>query len=106
MEKYGEPETVPITQRDGKPLPPNVPTKAVIPLYVGKDAEEFTLSDARVLLSDFGEAFDPAVEFRRAEDCHTPLSMRPPEARFEPQAPLSYPADIWIWPRRSGRFLE
>jgi serine/threonine-protein kinase SRPK3 len=66
----------------------------VIPLYLGKDAEEFSLSDARVLLGDFGEAFTPE-EFRRGEDCHTPLAMRPPEARFEPQAPLSYSADIW-----------
>lgn len=48
-----------------------------------------------MLLSDFGEAFAPDIEFRRGEDCHTPLAMRPPEARFEPQAPLSYSSDIW-----------
>ena len=30
-EKYGEPETVPITQQNGEPLPPNVPPKAVLP---------------------------------------------------------------------------
>ncbi|THC97146.1 hypothetical protein EYZ11_003361 [Aspergillus tanneri] len=94
-EKYGEPETVPVTQRDGKPLPPNAPASAVLPLYLGKDAEEFLLSDAHVLLSDFGEAFAPDLEVRRGEDCHTPLAKRPPEARFEPQAPLSYSADIW-----------
>ncbi|KAJ9291922.1 hypothetical protein DTO021C3_362 [Paecilomyces variotii] len=94
-EKYGEPETIPITRYDGEPLPPNVPTTAVIPLYLGKDAEKFSLSGARVLLSDFGEAFAPASEFRRGEDCHTPLAMRPPEARFEPQTALSYSADIW-----------
>ncbi|ODM15750.1 hypothetical protein SI65_08984 [Aspergillus cristatus] len=92
--EYGEPETVTITACNGKPLPPNVPAKAVIPLYLGKDAEEFSLSDARVLLGDFGEAFG-FNEVRRGEDCHTPLAMRPPEARFEPQAPLSYSADIW-----------
>lgn len=33
--KYGIPETMPITRRDGKPLPPNIPTKAVLPLYLG-----------------------------------------------------------------------
>ncbi|KAF4230414.1 hypothetical protein CNMCM6457_005990 [Aspergillus fumigatiaffinis] len=92
-EEYGEPETVTITERDGKPLPPNIPKKAVIPLYLGKDAEEFSLSDACVLLGDFGEAFTPE-EFRCGKDCHTPLAARPPEARFEPQAPLSY-SDIW-----------
>ncbi|OGM49816.1 protein kinase domain protein [Aspergillus bombycis] len=94
-EEYGEPETVSITERDGKPLPPNVPLKAVIPLYLGKDAEDLLVSDAHVLLSDFGEAFAPDLEIRRGKDCHTPLAMRPPEARFEPEAPLSYSADIW-----------
>ncbi|KAE8151554.1 kinase-like domain-containing protein [Aspergillus avenaceus] len=93
-QEYGEPETVTVTARDGKPLPPNVPAHAVIPLYLGKDAEEFSLSDARVILGDFGEAFS-LDEVRRGEDCHTPLAMRPPEARFEPQAPLTYSADIW-----------
>lgn len=45
-EKYGEPETAPITHRDGTPLPPNAPPKAVIPLYLGMDADEFKLHDA------------------------------------------------------------
>ncbi|RAL12333.1 kinase domain protein [Aspergillus homomorphus CBS 101889] len=94
-ERYGEPETEPITHRDGTPLPPNIPPKAVLPLYLGKKAEEFVLTDAHVLLSDFGEAFAPAKETRLGEDCHTPLASRPPEARFEPSAPLSYAADIW-----------
>ncbi|OXV07825.1 hypothetical protein Egran_04411 [Elaphomyces granulatus] len=35
-EEYGEPETVAITERDGKPLQPNVPAKAVIPLYIAR----------------------------------------------------------------------
>lgn len=94
-EEYGEPETVPITNCNQKPLPPNIPAKAVVPLYLGKeDAEDFTLSDAHILLSDFGEAFG-SNDLRYGKDCHTPLAMRPPEARFEPQAPLSYSADIW-----------
>ena len=46
------------------------------------------------LLGDFGEAFAPE-EFRYGKDCSTPLAVRPPEARFEPQAPVSYSADIW-----------
>ncbi|KAK2858519.1 hypothetical protein FQN49_004652 [Arthroderma sp. PD_2] len=94
-EEYGEPETVPITKSDGTSLPPNVPTQAVVPLYIGKYAEDFSLSDAHVLLSDFGEAFDPTLEPRLGKDCHTPLAIRPPEARFEPETPLSYSADIW-----------
>ncbi|KAI1483538.1 kinase-like protein [Daldinia eschscholtzii] len=58
-EKYGPPETIPITRRDRKP---------------------------RKYLT---------VRFRRGKDCRTPLAMRPPEARFESEAPLSFSADIW-----------
>lgn len=93
-EKYDKPETVTITECNRKPLPPNIPAKAVIPLYLGKDTEEFTLSNTHVLLNDFGETFTP-MDYRLGKDCHTPLAMRPPEARFEPQTPLSYSADIW-----------
>lgn len=67
----------------------------MLPLYLGQNAEEFLLSDARVLLGDFGEAFAPDFDARKGEDCHTPLAMRPPETRFEPQTTLSYSADIW-----------
>lgn len=92
---YGEPGTFKITQRDGKPLPPNIPPTAVVPLFLEKEAEEFTLADAHVLLSDFGESFNPSSDSRRGEDCHTPLAARPPEALFQPKAALSYSADIW-----------
>lgn len=94
-EKYGEPETVPVTRCDGEPLPYNAPAKAVVPIFLGKYAEEVTLSDAHPLLSDFGEAFSPASEDRLGEDCHTPPAFRAPEAKFEPQTPLAYPSDIW-----------
>lgn len=66
-----------------------------MPLFLGKYAEEFTLSDAHPLLSDFGEAFAPASETRLGQDCHTPPAFRAPEAKFEPQTPLAYPSDIW-----------
>lgn len=94
-ETYSEPETVPITRCDEKPLPHNAPTKAVLPLFLGKYAEKFCLSDAQPLLSDFGEAFSPASEVRLGKDCHTPLAFRAPETRFESQTPLSYPLDVW-----------
>lgn len=77
------------------PLPPNIPAKAVLPLYLGKDAEEFSLSDAQIRLSDFGETFNPDLEPRLGKDCHTPLAARPPDAWFEIQTSLSYSADIW-----------
>ncbi|KAK8064515.1 protein kinase [Apiospora phragmitis] len=65
-------------------------------LYLGRIAEEFTLDDAHgLILGDFGEAFAPATEERLGGDCNTPVAMRAPEALFEPDTPVSYPADIW-----------
>jgi serine/threonine-protein kinase SRPK3 len=94
-EEYGEPETETVTRVDGGPIPPNVPNEAVDPLCMGGRAKDMTLPQAHSLLCDFGEAFSPASEVRLGKDCHTPLAARPPEARFEPEAPLSYSADIW-----------
>ncbi|TKW48760.1 Serine/threonine-protein kinase spk-1 [Colletotrichum tanaceti] len=94
--KFGEPETAPIRRVDGGPLPPDVPTHAVTPLYLGKKAQDFALDDARgLILGDFGEAFAPAAEQRLGRHCNTPVAKRAPETLFEPDAPVSYPSDIW-----------
>lgn len=95
-EEYDEPETVPITRVDDKPLTPNVPPYAVLPLYLGKKAQEFTLADAHgLILSDFGEAFSPTTEQRLGKECNTPLARKAPETLFEPNSHVSYPSDIW-----------
>lgn len=110
-EKYGEPETVPISRLDGKPLTSNVPAYAVEPLYLGKKAQEFTLADAQgLILSDFGEAFCPATEQRLGKECNTPVAKKAPEALFEPDALLSFPSDIWslgtaIWEMLGMKFI-
>lgn len=67
----------------------------MVPLWLGKYAEQFTLFDAQLVLSDFGEAFAPASEVPLGEDCHTPQAFRAPEAIFKPTSPLSYPSDVW-----------
>ncbi|KAK2800030.1 hypothetical protein FQN50_008269 [Emmonsiellopsis sp. PD_5] len=94
-EKYGKPATMDVRRKDGEPLPPNIPPKAVLPLSLGKKAQEFTLADVRVLLSDFGEAFAPATDIRPGKASNIPLAFQPPEVRFEPDAPLTFSSDIW-----------
>lgn len=86
---------MPVTRRDGKPLPPNAPKYVVKAIDMGIYAEDYKLTDALIFLSDFGEAFSPSEATRLGKDCHTPLPMRPPEAHLDPEAPLSYSADIW-----------
>lgn len=93
--QYGSPDSYTVSRRDGQPLTPNVPAMVTTPLYMGKDSEDFSLPEARIVLSDFGEAYQPDTDVRLGKDCHTPVDFRPPEALFEPDAPLSFSADIW-----------
>lgn len=110
-EKFGEPETVPVSRVDEKLLTSNAPTHAVVPLYLGKKAQEFTLEDAHgLILGDFGEAFSPATEPRLGRECNTPVAKRAPEAFFEPDNHISYPSDIWslgtaIWEILGMKFI-
>ncbi|EEQ89871.1 CMGC/SRPK protein kinase [Blastomyces dermatitidis ER-3] len=92
-EKYGAPELDPIVRLDGNPLPPGVPSHGIAPIWLGEASEKITLSEARILLTDFGEAFSRSKE--RKYESHTPLAIRSPEARFEPNNSLSFPSDIW-----------
>ena len=56
--------------------------------------EEVELSDAKLMLIDFGESFAPSQETKNI--LNTPLKERPPEARFErKKKPFSFPSDIW-----------
>ncbi|EPE04315.1 protein kinase domain-containing protein [Ophiostoma piceae UAMH 11346] len=101
-EKYDEPETVTITRRDGQPLAStdgggvHVPPYAVLPTRPwALSADKFTLADTSIVVGDFGEAFQPGTVVRLGRDCHTPRPMKPLEAHFMPDAPMSFPADIW-----------
>lgn len=95
-ERFNDPDKVPITRVDGLPLTRHAPAYAVLPVDLGKAARVYTVADAQgLLLTDFGEAFSPAIEKRLRRDSHTPLPGRAPETFFEPDAPLSFPSDIW-----------
>lgn len=59
-------------------------------------SHKMTLSDARILLTDFGDSWLPEAEDRRA--LRTPYLTRSPEvffARHAQEAPLSAATDIW-----------
>ncbi|KAL4820401.1 kinase-like protein [Aspergillus spinulosporus] len=106
-EEYGAPELEPVTHLDGDTLPPGVPSYGVAPVWLGEASEKIMLAEARILLSDFGEAFSYPGELKYTS--RTPLVIRPPEARFEPENPLSLQSDVWslactIWiSRHRGR---
>ncbi|KAL4893481.1 kinase-like domain-containing protein [Aspergillus ambiguus] len=71
------PELDPVVHIESKPLPPNIPTHGIAPLLLGKASENITLNEARILLTDFGEAFPYTKELKY--ESHTPLPIRPPE---------------------------
>lgn len=91
--KYGVPELDPVVRLNGNPLPPGVPSHGIVSIWLGEASEEITLAEARILLSDFGEAFSYPNELKY--ESRTPLVIRPPEARFEPNKPLSFSTDVW-----------
>ncbi|KAL2756966.1 hypothetical protein ACRALDRAFT_1075710 [Sodiomyces alcalophilus JCM 7366] len=93
--QFGPPQTAPVVRLDGQPLSPSVPPYGVTPMWLGKRAKDLSPTEARILLSDFGEAFKPSIEPRIGEQCHAPLPVTPPEILLEPEQRFSYPSDIW-----------
>ncbi|KFZ08615.1 hypothetical protein V501_05889 [Pseudogymnoascus sp. VKM F-4519 (FW-2642)] len=92
-DKYGWPTMQPVVRFDGQELPPGIPTHGTVPVWLGKPSDEVRLPEAKILLIDFGEAFEPARKEKYVS--HTPLCTRPPEAHFEPSKALSFPSDVW-----------
>ncbi|KAL2827795.1 hypothetical protein BDW59DRAFT_179049 [Aspergillus cavernicola] len=82
-----------ITRFDGKELSPCIPSHAVLPICIGEASDKLGLSEAKILLSDFGDVCSPAKKNKFIS--HTPQIYRAPETRFEPAQPLSFPSDIW-----------
>ena len=93
-EKYGLPSLEPVIRFNGQELAPGVPTHGIVPVWLGKPSNEVKLSEAKILLIDFGESFAPSQKAKYK--CNAPASMRPPEVLFEPTSPLSFPSDVWL----------
>ncbi|KAL3460758.1 kinase-like protein [Aspergillus heterothallicus] len=66
--------------------------RVFIPGWFGVPSEELALGEDKIILSDFGEAFNPHKTVRLSSKT-LPL-LQPPEARFSDE-PLSFPSDIW-----------
>ncbi|KAG5744622.1 hypothetical protein H9Q70_012685 [Fusarium xylarioides] len=93
--KFGAPKLEPIVRLDGsvEPLPAGVPSHAILPVWLGLPSDDISLSDAKLLLSDFGVAFRPADKAKC--ESNAPLVVRPPESYFEPTKRLTFESDIW-----------
>lgn len=92
-EQSGEPVLEQVNRLDSQKLPSGVLKYYIQPIWLREASENITLPEARIILSDFDEAFCPAQEMKY--ESHTPLLIRPPEARFELTKPLTFSSDIW-----------
>ncbi|KAG8418071.1 hypothetical protein J3458_005509 [Metarhizium acridum] len=92
---YGEPEQKPVVCLDAEAAStnPGVPSYAVPSVWLGVPSNNITLGEAKLILSDFGVAFQPGGKSRF--ESYTPVVLRPPEAFFEPATPLTFASDIW-----------
>lgn len=77
---------------DGKPLSNGVPTNVYVPGWFGARSDDIALGQEKIILSDFGESFNPHETLRFSSKT-LPL-LQPPEARFS-EEPLSFASDIW-----------
>lgn len=92
-EEFGEPEYEPVQTFNDMPIPKTTPTVATLPLGFPIRTHKLSLRDAHIILSDLGESYQPSTEQRL--ECRTPVHCRPPEDRFEPSKPRSFPSDVW-----------
>lgn len=96
FETFGSPVLEPVRMignEKEEPLPVGVPSHIVIPAWFGARSEDVKPQETSLMLADFGEAFTPSTEQR--SHSNTPLTVRPPEARFAPERPLGFAADTW-----------
>lgn len=93
--QYGEPEREPAICLGtiAAPKNPGVPSYVVPAMWLGTQSNRLTLSEAKLVLGDFGVAFRPSDQSLTVS--YTPLVYRPPEAYFGPITPLTLASDIW-----------
>ena len=92
-EKYTKPIPIEMERLDRLPPDPWVPTHGIFPIWFGCRSDRLPLSEARILLNDFGESFQPAVTPQASS--RLPPHLRSPELFLDPEALVSFPAEIW-----------
>ncbi|OAA68577.1 Protein kinase-like domain protein [Niveomyces insectorum RCEF 264] len=92
-EQFGRPQPESVRRMDRQPLPPGVPPFVYPSAWLGCASHALPLSEARMVLTDFGVAYRAKDEARVGY--HAPRDVRPPESRFAPTVPQSFASDIW-----------
>ena len=89
-QRFGEPRKIKVERMDGAPCSPEVPSYSVMPAQLAIPSDQ--VSDPRIIISDFGEAWLSDTETR--EELQTPVLFLPPETTFSRKL-NGKPADVW-----------
>ena len=89
-QRFGEPFKTEIERIDGAPLGVECPAYSVAPANLVISSDE--VSDPRIMLSEFGEAWINDTD--TWDDLNTPVLYSPPEVTFAKES-IGYPADVW-----------
>lgn len=76
-------------------LAPRPQKLATRPAWLGKDPEQYSPSEARLLITDFGETYSPSAENQHGRGIHNPSCILSPEMRFDIDPKYSFQSDIW-----------
>ena len=90
-ENFHEPRETKVERLDGAPLGPEAPSHSIMPAQLVIDSDQ--VSDPRICISDFGEAW-LSKDDQEKKELNTPVLFLPPEAIFE-KSQLGFPADVW-----------
>ncbi|PWY91851.1 kinase-like protein [Aspergillus sclerotioniger CBS 115572] len=89
-QRYGEPESEAVVRIDNKALSSSVPAQVFFAAWFGIRSDDLALGEEKIILSDFGESFNPHRSPRYSSKTF-PL-LQPPETRFSDE-PLSFASD-------------
>ena len=91
--RYRKPDPQEVKCMTGRPIPKGVPTHCYHAIWLGRPSEDVSLSESRIVLTDFGVSHDPAKSPKFSSQI--PVQLTPPEVWFLSNEPVSFPADIW-----------
>jgi serine/threonine-protein kinase SRPK3 len=93
--EFNFPELKRVIRFDKKSLPKGVPKHVIPPVWLGEDSDLIPLSEAEIILTDFGVSFQPSTTPRYWRESWGAGIRLPPEVYFLPRESLSFPSDIW-----------
>lgn len=101
-QEYNEPQSEVIARFDGKKVPSCIHSHGILLIWLRKASEDLSLPEAKILLSDFGEAFCPRKEAPRDLNLITLLQIEPQRRGLSPCSRFLFHPISGPWPAQYG----